>query len=422
MQQATFAQALQPSRVSFAQLRRDYRPMLVLVRALIGVEPNCDEYLEIWPPAFRAYNLLVPNTLNLPAMLLGMGTRKDLIGLAMYASSRAAECMYCSAHCCSFALRRGTPELALLGQGTRLEQAVVEVAAGLARVPAEVPQDALGVLREELFTPDLEWLLWSIALMGFLNKFMDAMGVPLEASAVADVQRLIGPTGWTPGKHAWGLGLDEAESQAADHQVPVDNLGLYLRVLSQGPAAMRLEQRWTKGIDVTVPGALGSVASTVGYGFPGLANLRQRRPIIAVSAVLRDQLDPTQTSVGLVEKVLAGLVYAEQVQSPQLVSDLLALVTIYASGIAPDELMALRRFARDQYTALPVTTYDTTVGAVAMLAKLAGASPTRLTTTDVARLTTVFSAAQIVELLAWLGVLQLLNRVYAFESAIEYLH
>jgi len=38
-----------------------------------GMVPNCDPYLEIWPPAFRTYNLMVPNLLNLPAPVLGVG-------------------------------------------------------------------------------------------------------------------------------------------------------------------------------------------------------------------------------------------------------------------------------------------------------------------------------------------------------------
>jgi hypothetical protein len=50
---------------SMTTLQERYGPMLELVRTFIGVVPNCDGYLEIWPPAFRTYNLMVPNFLNL---------------------------------------------------------------------------------------------------------------------------------------------------------------------------------------------------------------------------------------------------------------------------------------------------------------------------------------------------------------------
>ncbi len=106
------ATLLQDDVVPMSTLHNRYGPLLELVRVLIGVVPNCDTYLEIWPPAFRTYNILVPNFLNLPFSIFGMGgAPKDIVGLGMYVSSRSAECPYCSAHTCSFALRRGaSPE------------------------------------------------------------------------------------------------------------------------------------------------------------------------------------------------------------------------------------------------------------------------------------------------------------------------
>ena len=98
---------LEEHAVPFETLGENYRALLELVRALIGVVPNCDKYLEIWPTAFRSYNVMVPNLLNLPLLIWGIGGPREAVGLAMYVSSRAAGCPYCSAHACSFALRRG---------------------------------------------------------------------------------------------------------------------------------------------------------------------------------------------------------------------------------------------------------------------------------------------------------------------------
>ena len=41
--------------------------MLEMVRQLIGVVPDCDRYLEIWPTGFRTYNLIVPQFPEYPA-------------------------------------------------------------------------------------------------------------------------------------------------------------------------------------------------------------------------------------------------------------------------------------------------------------------------------------------------------------------
>src|SRR5687768_4957152 len=98
---------LETDAVPFETLHTRYGSLLELVRRLLGVVPNCDPYLEIWPPAFRTYNVMVPNFLNLPFLIWGLGAPRSTVGLAMYVSSRAAGCAYCSAHSCSFALRRG---------------------------------------------------------------------------------------------------------------------------------------------------------------------------------------------------------------------------------------------------------------------------------------------------------------------------
>src|SRR5580692_8135483 len=100
---------LEAEAVPFETLHAEYGGLLELVRTLIGVVPNCDPYLEIWPVGFRTYNVMVPNFLNLPFLVWGLGAPKEVIGLGMYVASRTAGCAYCSGHLCSFALRRGTP-------------------------------------------------------------------------------------------------------------------------------------------------------------------------------------------------------------------------------------------------------------------------------------------------------------------------
>jgi len=110
---------------AFSSLHKKYNPVLQLVDVLIGVIPNCDPIMEIWPTSFRTYNLFVPNLLNLPASLFGSKSVKALMGLAMYQSSAAAGCNYCTAHCCSFAIRRGLNESVVLGEVGKKESAVI---------------------------------------------------------------------------------------------------------------------------------------------------------------------------------------------------------------------------------------------------------------------------------------------------------
>ena len=301
MTATTLAQMIEPASVSFEDLEKDYRPLLKLVEQLIGVVPNCDPVLEIWPTGFRSYNLLVPNMLNLPASLVGQGAPKDLVGLAMYLSSRAAECMYCSAHTCSFALRRGTTPEALIGNYSPREAAVARVAEAIARVPVDITRADVEELESFLPPNEIEWIVLSVAMMGFLNKFMDTMGIELEEAAIGDVQELIGPTGWQVGKHGWNSealdGLDAAEGRPLRARgsangsastngevpgymsVPKDSLGTYLSVIRQAPGALRRERSWTKGMASRIAPALLTLETEVGHSFPILASLHHNRAV-----------------------------------------------------------------------------------------------------------------------------------------------
>src|SRR5688500_12021817 len=84
---------LQDAKVGWEALEDGYRPLLALVDTVLGVIPRCDQYLEIWPVGFRSYNVLVPNLLDLPVPVLGVGgPPPSAVGLAMYVASRTAGC------------------------------------------------------------------------------------------------------------------------------------------------------------------------------------------------------------------------------------------------------------------------------------------------------------------------------------------
>ena len=131
------ASLLERDAVPLATLQERYGALLSLVHALLGVVPNCDSYLEIWPTAFRSYNVMVPNLLNLPVLLWGLGAPRATVGLAIYVASRTAGCAYCSAHACTFALRRGATvdQVASALDGTALS-AADRAAVRIARAPA----------------------------------------------------------------------------------------------------------------------------------------------------------------------------------------------------------------------------------------------------------------------------------------------
>ncbi|MEL7207914.1 MAG: hypothetical protein AAGK32_06720, partial [Actinomycetota bacterium] len=337
---ATLAEALNDDRVDWPDLRSRYGPVLQLVDVLIGLVPNCDRYLEIWPVGFRTYNLMVPNFLNLPALLLGRGAPKDLVGLGLYASSRAASCAYCSAHTCSFALRRGATEAAVTGEArTPEEQATVALAEGLSTMPHHHDPARTDELAALIGADEAEWVAMGVAMMGFLNKFMDGMGVELEQGAVDDVAQMIEPTGWAVGQHGWaGAGSDGSGGPPAP-----DSFGTVLRVGRNAPGAVLLERRWMRGLPRSAPDLRRHLQEQYGYDEPLLTAMNHGKPRRALGAMLRHNLDPAQSDLGLDTKALCGLVFAVMAENELLVAASRALASHH--GVAPALIDAAAAYA-----------------------------------------------------------------------------
>jgi alkylhydroperoxidase family enzyme len=343
--------------------------------------PNCDPYLEIWPPAFRTYNVMVPNLLNLPLLGWGLGAPRATVGLAMYVASRAAGCAYCSAHSCSFALRRGaTIEQVIAALDaertlTDADRAAVWVADALGSVPASIDGDARADLRHHFSEKNAEWVVLAVAMMGFLNKAMDALGVPLEDPMVAEVNPVIAASGWAPGQHATTTVLDGDPPGE-------DSVLARLSVLRYAPAAIKLDREWTKGVPDRWPAVGEFLRRETGHNFPVLAHLRHSRAIRAIATMIKENL--SDSVIGHDQKLAAGLIYAKTVGNPALEDEIRALG---GTELADSPIQALARAISPSPAAVDQSA------------------------TDSAR---EISPAGIVELVSFVAVLQMLHRLSSF--------
>ncbi len=377
---------LEKDAIPFETLHTRYGPLLELVRTLLGVVPNCDRYLEIWPAAFRTYNVMVPNLINLPFLLWGAGAPRDKVGLAMYVSSRAASCAYCSAHCCSFALRRGATvdqvRSALEDQQalSSADRAVVQMASALSTVPATLDESIRVELRRHFSEADVEWLVLSVSMMGFLNKYMDALGVPLEEPVVSEVDPVIASSGWTPGQHFSGP-IKQGSPPGQD------SLLKRAKVAQFAPQALKLDKAWTAGVPDRWPEVGDYLREKTGHDFPVLSRIRHRRAVRAVATMIKDNFG--DSVVGLGEKLSAGLVYARIVDDSSLGEELRAV----GAQELPDS---------------PVQT----------LARAVSPSPAVVdqTTVDSCR---SLPPAGIVEVVSFVSVLQLLHRLSTYYPAAQ---
>jgi alkylhydroperoxidase family enzyme len=381
MSEPVLVSLLEKEAVPFPKLHERYGALLSLVNTLIGVVPNCDPYLEIWPPAFRSYNVMVPNLLNLPFLIWGIGAPRATLGLAMYASSRAAACPYCAAHCCSFALRRGATvnqvASALDEKGlSPTDRAAVRVARALGSVPSTLRDEDRQELRRHVSPAVEEWIILSVAMMGWLNKTMNGLGIPLEESTVAEVNGVIAASGWTPGAHLSGA------LPANGPPPPADSLRKRVSIVRHAPKAIGLDKQWTKGVPDRWPAVGTFLRERTGHDWPILNRLRHRRAIRAIATMLRDNL--TETVVGKAAKLGVGLIYAEVVESPSLA------IQLRAAGAVPLTDPAIIALAR-AVAPSPSVMDDAVMTAAASL-----------------------SPAAIVEVVTFIALMQLIHRLQTY--------
>jgi hypothetical protein len=239
-------------------------------------------------------------------------------------------------------------------------------------------------------------------MMGFLNKFMDAAGVELEAATAAEVKSTLGPS-WSPGT----AGRDLNPHAPMAHPPAPDSLWTKLRILPLLPYALRTDMRWQKGTPTAWPQVGDYLKERVGHDFPLLSRLRHKRLVQSIGSLLRDNLDAGTSVLGLETKLLAGAVFSSVIGDPSLARDIQALTE--SRGVVAGRLEQVIRFATGLSS--PAPGKDSAERAALLLARAASTSPAGIDQGVVDACRSAGLAPQaMVELITWLSVLQMLHR------------
>src|SRR6267378_3303062 len=78
----------------------------------------------------------------------------------------------------------------------------LDFAIAAASVPNGVSDDMFASLRKHWSENQIVEIVGVIATFGFLNRWNDTMGTPLEAEPMAVGEQFLAPRGWSAGKHA----------------------------------------------------------------------------------------------------------------------------------------------------------------------------------------------------------------------------
>jgi uncharacterized peroxidase-related enzyme len=129
--------------------------------------------------------------------------------LVAHIASRAAGCQYCMAHTIAGAAHLGVEEqkLAAIWEYrssplyTKAERVALDFAFAASVVPNAVSNESFAELRKHWSEEQIVEIVATIAIFGFLNRWNDTMGTPLEDKPMAAGEKFLGRGGWTPGKH-----------------------------------------------------------------------------------------------------------------------------------------------------------------------------------------------------------------------------
>ena len=170
----------------------------------LGFTPNSVLTMQRRPAIARAFV-----ELNRAVMRNEGKVTSELKRLIGYMASLTAGCSYCQAHTALAAQRFGLSEERLEAlwdyQTSPLyddaERAALDFAVAASSVPNAVTDEIGERMRAYWSEGEIVEILGVISLFGFLNRWNDSMGTPLEGDAHDFAGKHLGAHGWAPGKH-----------------------------------------------------------------------------------------------------------------------------------------------------------------------------------------------------------------------------
>jgi uncharacterized peroxidase-related enzyme len=180
----------------------ELKPYFDFFLGTLGFTPNSVLTMQRKPKLVKAFADLNAAVMA-PDGDVDLGFRR-LIG---YVASRAAGCLYCQAHTLlgakNFGISEAKLEAVWLYQSSDLftpkEKAALDFSLAAAQQPNAVTDEHFSQMKLHWTEAEIVEILGVVAMFGFLNRWNDSMGTPIEPVAQVLGERFGGD--WQPGKH-----------------------------------------------------------------------------------------------------------------------------------------------------------------------------------------------------------------------------
>jgi uncharacterized peroxidase-related enzyme len=181
----------------------ELKEFFATARKRMGFVPNSMLIMQRRPELVKAFSRLGD------AVRAHAEIDRTLIALISHVASRAAGCMYCMAHTAGGAVHSGQPDkLAAVWEYrtsplfSAAERVALDFALAAASVPNDVTDELFAELRKHYSENQIVDMVAVISLFGWLNRWNDTMGTPLEEEPIEVAEKFLAPHGWSTGKHA----------------------------------------------------------------------------------------------------------------------------------------------------------------------------------------------------------------------------
>ncbi|MDB2630312.1 carboxymuconolactone decarboxylase family protein [Ulvibacter sp.] len=170
----------------------------------LGFCPNSVLTMQRRPAISQAFI-----NLNKAVMANDGRVSSSLKRMIAWVSSNATGCRYCQAHAIRAAERYGAEKEQLDNiWDYRTHEAFSEAeraALDFSLQASQVPNTVDAAIKQRLYTywdeGEIVEMLGVISLFGYLNRWNDSMGTPIEEGAVQSGKQHLGKHGWEEGKH-----------------------------------------------------------------------------------------------------------------------------------------------------------------------------------------------------------------------------
>ena len=170
----------------------------------LGFVPNSVLIMQRKPNVVKAFAQMAAAVWD-PNSSVDRGFKR----LIAHVASRAAGCQYCMAHTIEGAAHLGVDDKKLAAVWeyqssplyTEAERIALDFAFAASVVPNAVTDQSFDDLRKHWNEEQIVEIVATIAMFGFLNRWNDTMGTPLEDKPMATGEKYLSRGGWTPGKH-----------------------------------------------------------------------------------------------------------------------------------------------------------------------------------------------------------------------------